>query len=303
MTGWASRSGRTRSRRASGARAARASAAAGTRSRWTPTEQATTTSSPDVVAAAGDGDGRVAQVRDAGPPAARGAARRSRCEPGRARGAARSQRSGASWLSGWRWASGRRCSSTMSRTRASWSIGGRPACDHRGHLAVGLPDADLEHRLVDRRAGRGRAVDDAGDLEAEHLAAHDAVLDDHLEVGVDEQLRERRSRRRVPVRPGSAPARPATERRARRPRSTVGGDVNSAARRATRRRVGVVDDERSRRSRRAGPPTPGPARRRSPGRRRAAARPTDAVDQGGAAREARPARAPGAPTRARELGG
>ena len=94
------------------------------------------------------------------------------------------------------------------------------------------PTPDLEHGLVDRRARRRRAVDDPGHLEAEHLAAHDAVLDDDLEVGVDEQLGERRAptarrcdrgRRRL----GRDRA------TSRRPASTVGGDANSAARRAT----------------------------------------------------------------------
>ena len=109
---------------------------------------------------------------------------------------ARSQRSGTSWLSGWRGASGRRCCRTISTTRASWSTGRQPAVDHRGELAVGLAHPHLELGRVDGLAGRRVAVDDAGHLEAVDLAPDHAALDHDLEPGVDEQVDQVGGRRR-----------------------------------------------------------------------------------------------------------
>ena len=148
-----------------------------------------------------------------------------------------------------------------------------------------------------------RAVDDAGDLEPEDLAADDAVLDDHLEVGVHEQLREAgadgasgcdRGRRRPRQGPTSC----------RRPGSTVGGDANSAARRASTpaasasstTRVTSVASCRRR-------PTPGPGPSAVTGSASSSSQARRAVDQGGATREVRRRRRWRTSTQDAQLGG
>ena len=127
VTGGRRAAGRARRRRASGA-----SAAAGIGGRGDQVEVDADRAGHDHlvasrIAAAGDGDRRVAEVgaRDGGGA---GCSSARPMRPGSRTSTARSQRSGASWLSGWRRASGRRCSRTMSRTRTSWSTGERPAC-------------------------------------------------------------------------------------------------------------------------------------------------------------------------------
>ena len=104
---------------------------------------------------------------------------------------------------------------------------------HAGELAVGVAHADLEHGLVDRHAGGGRAVRDPSDLEAEHLPAHDALLDDHLEVGVDEQLGERRGRRRARAWRRGRRRLDGADRRAVRPATRWAAAGTAPTRRAT----------------------------------------------------------------------
>ena len=307
VTGWASRAGTTSTRRASGASAARASAAAGTRSRSMPTEQATTTGAPV---------GRRRRRRRRRPGRAGWAGAR-RAAPARSSAQADAARVGDE--RGPQPALGRELVERVARgVRAG---GARGRCRRRGASWL-----DRREVAVDAGAGGSRsawptptsstgrrsacptssAVDDAGDLEAEHLAAHDAVLDDHLEAGVDEQLGERGRRRRA------APA--AAAARARRGRSDVPSTCQhrraawrtAAARRASdrRRRPSTSSVQRRSTPRRAAHARAGPSAASGLGVEQHPRR--SAVDERGAAGE-RPTAGRRRPdcvaTRARELGG
>ena len=171
---------------------------------------------------------------------------------------ARSQRSGASWLSGCRSAPTRRCARTISTHPGQ--LGGRREVpvDHAGELAVGMADAHLEHRLVDRRAGGGRAVDDPGHLEAQHLAAHDPVLDDDLEsASTSSSASAGAGSAGGAAWTGAATAGGAA--RCRGSPTPTGGSVNSSARRATSPASTSTSRWRSARSRRSAQTRAGPS--------------------------------------------
>ena len=311
VTGWASRSGTTRSRRASGSRTqagvggGRHEVEVDRRPSRRPRPGAPSASAPT---ADGDAAGRGGWAGARRPRPARSSAQADaaglgdEAGPQPALGRELVERVRARRRAG----GGRaRCRCT----RASWSTGRQVAVEHarsaRGRRgptptsssgsSIGVPAVVV-------------AVDDAGDLEPEDLAAHDAVLDDHLEVGVDEQLGQLRRRAAAAARPATGGGRGGHERRCPSTAHTVGrGGEAAPARRASDADVAPSTSRWSS----ATPAAVGPHQRRAratPAGRRSSEEPArSAGDERGAARE-RPGRRLDAPPRCgrserRQLGG